>query len=115
MRTARLALALGVLNLAVLAWPRAPAPTEVVRARRIELVDDAGVVRAQLTVEDDREVVFRLRDPSGTVRAKLGASAEGSGLLLTNAATEPGVHLLASGTAASMTVRAGERRRVIEP
>ena len=88
---------------------------DVLRARAIELVDDRGRVRAQLNVESSGEVVFRLRDSSGTIRVKLGASEDGSGLLLANEATEPGVHILATRKATSVTLKRGERSQVIQP
>jgi hypothetical protein len=91
------------------------AAPEVVRARAIELVDAGGHVRAQLTVESDGEVVFRLRDPAGAVRVKLGASEDGSGLVLANEATEPGVHILATRAGTSLTLQRGDERRVIRP
>ena len=91
----------------------AQTPPDVVRARAIELVDGRGRVRAQLNVESSGEVVFRLRDSAGTIRVKLGASEEGSGLLLANEATEPGVHIVANRRATSVTVQRGEQRRVI--
>ena len=87
----------------------------VVRAQAIELVDARGRVRAQLNVEANGEVVFRLRDSSGTIRVKLGASEDGSGLMLANEATEPGVHILAKRSATSLTVKRGERSHVITP
>lgn len=87
----------------------------VVRAQAIELVDARGRVRAQLNVESSGEVVFRLRDSTGTIRVKLGASEDGSGLLLANEATEPGVHILANRRATSVTVKRGERSQVIAP
>jgi hypothetical protein len=87
----------------------------VVRAQAIELVDGHGRVRAQLNVESSGEVVFRLRDSSGVIRVKLGASEDGSGLLLANEATEPGVHILAKRNGTSLTVRRGERSHVITP
>ena len=96
--------------------PAAAQPTaNVVRAQAIELVDARGRVRAQLNVESNGEVVFRLRDSSGTIRVKLGASEEGSGLMLANEATEPGVHILAKRSATSLTVKRGERSHVITP
>jgi hypothetical protein len=88
---------------------------EVVRARAIELVDSRGRVRAQLNVESSGEVIFRLRDSAGTIRVKLGASEDGSGLLLANEATEPGVHILANRRATSVTVQRGGQRQVITP
>jgi len=93
----------------------AQAAPEVVRARAIELVDAGGHVRAQLTVESDGEVVFRLRDATGAVRVKLGASEDGSGLVLANEATEPGVHILATRAGTSLTLQRGSERRVIRP
>lgn len=88
---------------------------DVIRARAIELVDGRGRVRAQLNVESSGEVVLRLRDSTGTIRVKLGASDDGSGLLLANEATEPGVHLLANRRATSVTVQRGQQRQVITP
>ena len=89
--------------------------SNIVRAEAIELVDARGRVRAQLNVEASGEVVFRLRDSTGTIRVKLGASENGSGLLLANEATEPGVHILANRTATSVTVKRGARSQVIAP
>jgi hypothetical protein len=107
-----LALALGLYDRSLAA--QAAAPT-VLRAQAIELVDGRGRVRAQLNVEQSGEVVFRLRDESGTIRVKLGASQNGSGLLLANEATEPGVHILANRNNTFVTVQRGERRQVIRP
>jgi hypothetical protein len=67
----------------------------VVRATALELVDEDGQVRSRLNVEDSGEVVFRLLDEHGTIRVKLGAGEEGSGLLLIDETTEPAVHLVA--------------------
>jgi hypothetical protein len=89
--------------------------SKALRAEAIELVDARGRVRAQLSVESSGEVVFRLRDSSGTIRVKLGASDDGSGLLLANEATEPGVHLLATRNRTFVTVKRGERSQVITP
>lgn len=92
------------------------AVAEVLRARTIELVDDKGQARAQLKVESDGEVVFRLRDSRGTIRVKLSASEDGSGLVLLNDETEPAVHALArrDGTTITLTEK-GKQKRVIEP
>jgi hypothetical protein len=87
----------------------------VVRAEAIELVDGSGRVRAQLNVSPDGEVVFRLRDENGTIRAKLGADERGSGLLLLDNKTEPGVHVLATRARTSLTLRRGGHRRVLRP
>lgn len=121
--TQRLAVALTTVNLALLllVWAR-PAPSAgtgvepVLRARAIELVDEQGQVRAQLNVEPSGEAIFRLRGERGTIRVKLGASEEGSGLLLLDDATEPAVQVLAKGGGPTITLRGRDgRRRVIEP
>lgn len=67
--------------------------TSVVRAERIELIDQKGTVRGQFNVEEDGEVLLRLRDEAGQVRVKLGASGQGSGLLLLDDKTAPGVQM----------------------
>jgi len=87
----------------------------VLRAQAIELVDSGGLVRAQLNVSPDGEVVFRLRDANGTIRVKLGASESGSGLVLVNERTELGVHILAERTGTSLTLQRGGKRRVLRP
>lgn len=62
---------------------RVAGSTLLERASATELVDGNGQVRAQLNVDDDDgEVVLRLRDADGSIRVKLGASKDGSGLLL---------------------------------
>jgi hypothetical protein len=110
---ANLVLLLGVLLLGRSAV--AQAVSSVLRARAIELVDDRGLVRAQLDVEPDGEVVFRLRDANGTIRVKIGASEEGSGLVLLDGSTEPGIHMLATRTGPSLTLKKGSQQQVIRP
>jgi hypothetical protein len=87
----------------------------VLRARTIELVDDRRRVRAEIKLERSGEVVFRLRDEDGAIRVKLGAGREGSGLLLLNEATEPGVQALAGAERTSVTVQRGAQRNVLVP
>jgi hypothetical protein len=87
----------------------------VLRARAIEIVDGRGQVRAQIKVERNREVVFRMRDRTGAIRVKVGASRSGSGLLLLNEATEPGVQALAGAKETSLSVQRGEERNVLVP
>jgi hypothetical protein len=104
------------LAVAVAQTNRASENISVLRAQKIELVDARGVTRARLSTEESGEVVLRLIAANGELRVKLGASNDGSGLLLANAATEPGVHLLAQGTAsATLKLKGGERERVLEP
>jgi hypothetical protein len=87
---------------------------EIVRARAIELVDAQGQPRAQLDVEPSGEAVFRLRDPKGRIRVKLGASADGSGLLLLDQSTAPAIQMLAndSGTSVMLADKSGQRRTI---
>lgn len=94
---------------------RASENISVLRAQKIELVDTQGVTRARLSTEPGGEVVLRLMGANGELRVKLGASNDGSGLLLANAATEPGVHLLAQRSDASLKLKEGERERLLEP
>lgn len=91
-------------------------PVDVIRAQRIELVDERGRARAQLMVEEGGEAVLRIRDPEGTIRVKLGASESGSGLVLLNDRTEPGVHVRASSAGSTITLaETGKPERVIAP
>jgi hypothetical protein len=117
MRTRTLPVLLTGVNLALLVWlvvtARAvEAQPGVVRASAIELVDDAGLVRAQLMVTPDGETLLRMRDAKGEVRVKLGAGEDGSGLMLADQSTEPGLHVLAKRgtTMLSLTDTDGTRR-----
>jgi hypothetical protein len=101
------------INLALLVWlvaaTREAAAGQgvapVIRASAIELVDEAGVVRAQLIVTPGGgETLLRMRDAKGEVRVKLGASEEGSGLLLADQSTEPGLHILAKRGTTTLTL-----------
>lgn len=112
MRIQRLAVTLTVLNTVFLLLVAAQGgstyaqtPTRVLRGEAIELVDRDGQVRAAMTVESNGEAVFRLRDAKGTIRVKLGASEEGSALLLLDGSTEPGVHILSRRTGTTFTVK----------
>ena len=66
---------------------------------------------------------MRLLDQDGTIRVKLGAGRDGSGLVLADEATEPGIHLIARriGTTdrpntTSITLKGRDgRQRVIRP
>jgi hypothetical protein len=130
MKIPRGALAVAVIGLLLLAISlRTGGPTAaqdvapVLRVRTLELVDARGSVRSRLNVESDGAVVLRLMDQKGTIRVKLGAGEHGSGLVLLDEATEPGVHLVARqavtsehGTSTSITLKGPDgRRRVIRP
>jgi hypothetical protein len=108
----------GLIVLGVLLQDRpadARAVPAVLRAKTIELVDGRGHWRAQLKVERGGQVVFRLRDQNGIIRTKLGADENGSGLLLLDEQTEPGIHLVASRNGTTATLRRGEKRLVLRP
>ena len=108
----------GLIVLGVLLQDRpadAKAVPAVLRAKTIELVDGRGRWRAQLKVERGGQVVFRLRDQNGVIRTKLGADENGSGLLLLDEQTEPGIHLVASRNGTTATLRRGEKRLVLRP
>ena len=87
----RFALALTALNIvATLAfWSQvqvtsAQAVPDVLRAKGLEIVDDRGVVRAQIVVQPGGgTVLFRLIDQKQKPLVKLGAGTDGSGLMLT--------------------------------
>ena len=129
MKMQRFALVLLVLNLVLLTLfftrqraSAAQAIEPILRARTLELVDTHGRVRSRLNVESDGEVIFRLFDQAGTIRVKLGASESGSGLVLTDETTEPGVHILARRaplagrkTTSITLTGANGRQRVITP
>ncbi len=128
--TPRLAVILTVVNLVLLVVvlthdnsALAQDDTRILRGRGLELVDSTGQVRAQFNVEPDGEAVFRMRDAKGTIRVKLGAGDDGSGLLLIDETTEPGVQIIARRTATptrptttSINLFGSDgRRRVITP
>jgi hypothetical protein len=123
MKIQRIAIALTAVNLALFVGMLSQARSTsaqsvepVLRAHAIELVDDHGRSRASLKVESNGEAVFRLLDQNGTIRVKLGAAEDGSGLLLANDATEPGVHILAKSTGSSLMLRNKDgRERAITP
>lgn len=144
MKLQRLAIGLSAINLLLLAlivgrglWmapvdarrmPQGSPPAvgeaePILRGRALEIVDGQGQIRSRLNVEADGTVVLRLIDRSGTIRVKLGADESGSGLLLLDESTEPGVHLIArrASTPAmpattSVTLRGADgQERVITP
>jgi hypothetical protein len=123
MKIQLLAIALAVINLVLLLFvltqaesTTAQSVAPVLRAQAIELVDDQGQVRAQLNVESNGEAVFRLRDATGAIRVKLGAAEDGSGLLLADETTEPGVHILVKPTGATLTLTGKDgQQQVLKP
>ena len=70
----------------------------VLRGHSFELIDDKGQIRAQINIEEDGQVVLRLRDETGAVRVKVGADSYGSSLVFLDEATEPAIQMIASQT-----------------
>ena len=87
----------------------------VLRGSALELVDAHGQVRTRIKIEPDGEVVLRLFDQQGTIRVKLGASTDGSGLVLLNDATEPGVQILAKATGSIKVRNKDGKEELIAP
>lgn len=113
MRTTAFVTAMTLVNLAAMgavlsgaASPPQPAP-EVIRAQRLELVDAKGVVRGSFRTEADGNAVFRIMSERGEIRVKIGGDDKGSGIVLMNDDTAPGVHMLAK--------QAGSSIKVIDP
>lgn len=91
-----------------------PQTISVLRGRAMELVSENGEIRARLNVEANGDVVFRIFDQDGTIRLKLAAGKGGSGLVLLDDTTEPGVQILAdsSGGVIRLRNKAGQGRLV---
>ncbi len=128
MKTQRLTIILVILNLGLLSVVLtrgnpvlAQEQAQILRARGLELIDDAGQVRASFILESDGESVLRLFDANGTLRVKLGAGSTGSGLVLLDENTELGVQIIArreatptsvNTTSISLTGSDGKRRMI---
>lgn len=118
---------IALLLLAHLARPVLPLPaaqaqkvTEpvpaVVRAQTFELVNKQNQVVAQLYLGEDGSGNLRLRDASGTVRVKLGATASGSGLLLLDKEVEPAIWLSTNNTGTTLTLaEKGKEKKILKP
>lgn len=117
MKTQRLTVALCVLN-AVLLFLLAAQPRqqvfEKISVKEFEVVDNKGIPRFTITTTGDEtnEVVLRMKDQQGTIRVKMGANQDGSGLVLLNNDTEVGFHALAKakGTTLTLVDKNGKKR-----
>jgi hypothetical protein len=88
----------------------------VLRAQAIELVNAQGLTVAQLYTGDDGGGDLRLRSGEGVVRVKLGATPDGSGLLLLDRDVEPAIVLGSNAGETRVTLaQQGRRKRVIRP
>ena len=122
MKFQRAAIVFSVLNLLLLFFLLVTAPstaqqsvTPIVRTQAFELVDKSGKKRAQINVDEKTgEVVFRLRDSKGDIRAKFGADERGSGLILMDDRTDATVQIRAIRSGASLTLidREGHERLI---
>ena len=91
MKMNRFALALTIVNLLAMLgfWSQrqaagAQAVPDMIRTKGLEIVDDRGIVRAQIIVQPNNGgVLFRLIDQQQKPLVKLGAGVDGSGLMLT--------------------------------
>jgi hypothetical protein len=90
--------------------------TPVLRANLIELIDEKGNKRASLTAYPDGETVFRIMDKKGEIRVKLGGGEDGSGLVLLDGDTNPGVHVLSKikGVSLALTDKSG-KQQILKP
>jgi hypothetical protein len=94
-----------------------PAPVaDVLRARLIELVDGNGEARVQLFLGPDGSGNLRMRDATGNVRVKLGATKESAALILFDTAVDPVVEVTSDHAGSRLALRgAGKKERVLTP
>lgn len=136
MKNQRLLVALTVLNLVLLAYqvvrPRLAYAQEnppVLRGRALEIVDERGKVRAQLSVfpADPKHklpngdpypetVLLRLIDPNGRPSVKLAVDVRGGGLYLGGAEDPTMARLAGDGAEARLElVNKDRQEKVIRP
>lgn len=137
MKTQRLLVVITVLNILLLLFTLnrtravvAQGTSPVLRGRALEIVDDRGRVRASIriqpadpsvkmpdgTVGYPETVLLRLMDPRGRPNIKIGASIDGSGLLVAGNAEPTYVQILAQGDKTSLKmINKDGRERVIKP
>ena len=82
-----------------------------ISVHEFELVDKDSVERASIKVEDDGEVILRLKDRTGAIRLKMGADEDGSGLVLLDSNTDPGIHVLARENSSSLTIIGKDKKK----
>lgn len=82
-------------NFALMTFIAARPTTETfdkVIVREFTLVDARNKERISMKIEDTGEVVFRMRDGSGTIRVKMGGDENGSGFVFLDDQTNPVIH-----------------------
>ena len=90
----------------------------VVRVRALEVVDDRGVVRARLGLKGSDVIELDLFDRQGTIRVKLGAGSDASGLVMGDGTEPTPIHLLAQNKpgVTHITLKApGGKEHIIRP
>ncbi|MEW6128842.1 MAG: hypothetical protein AB1757_17525 [Acidobacteriota bacterium] len=133
MKIQKLAMALTIINLVMLTYNlihlrpvAADDIAPVLRGRKLEIVDERGKIRARINIEPavkaadgktyPESAVFRLTDPQGRIRVKLGADQDGSGLMLADDAQQPGIHMLAKDTGSFLKIiNKNGREQLIKP
>ena len=97
---------------------RQPAVTDLVRTKRVELVDEVGKVRAVLAMTKDGPLGLHLHDAAGKVRASLDLLGDDPALGLCNAAGTALVNLTTSrlvfADAAGMTTLDSSKLRLAD-
>jgi hypothetical protein len=104
------------------------APPDVLRGRGLEIVDERGKVRASITIlpEDPKvvwkgkpypeTVLLRLITAEGRPNVKIGASKNGSGLLIGGESDPTYVQMLAEGRETTLRLKNKDgREKVIQP
>jgi hypothetical protein len=133
MNTQRLLIFLTVVNFVILFFvlfqhhgSEAQSVAPVLRGSAFEIVDERGKARASIKLEpattmpDGKKypeaVVFRLMDPSGLIRVKLGADQDGSGIALLNDSQEVGVQMSTNKSDSFLKIRnKSGREKIIQP
>lgn len=137
MKSNRLLLALTVTNLALLLYQaaqlqhaHAASDTGILRGRGLEIVDEQGRLRSQLTiVPGDKNykmpdgkigygetVIFRLITADGKPRVKLTTSDESSGLMLLGSSDATYTVLQGDGTQTSLKLRNNDTtEKILKP
>jgi len=112
--TAAFLLALNIVCMIFISFTRSPEQKfDKITVREFELVGDDGMRRANIKVEPSGEVVFRMMDKTGTIRVKLGANEDGSGLVLLDNSTEPAIHALAKKEGGKVSLlKEGKKREL---
>lgn len=110
-QTQSLILLAGVIVLVITGSKPSQQTFDKISVHEFELLDKNGVQRASIKVEDDGEVIMRLKDRKGTIRLKMGANEDGSGIVLLDSNTEPGIHALAKKSGSSLTITGKDKKK----